>query len=132
MSALFHELLYRPFFNGLILLYEHVTFEDLGLAIILLTIIIRLVLFPLFHKALHHQRLTESLSPEVKRLQELHKDNREAQAKAILDLYRAHKLNPFTPFGLLLVQLPILFALYKVFSNGFLEGAFRDLYSFIP
>ncbi len=131
MSALFNEILYRPLLNGLVWLYQVVAFEDLGVAIILLTVLIRVILFPLFHKTVKHQRLTQELQPHIKKIQEDHKDNREAQTKAILDLYSSHKVNPFTPFLLLLIQLPILFALYKVFVTGFTEESFTFLYPFI-
>ena len=132
MGALFNEILYRPLLNALVILYQYLTFYDLGLAIILLTVLIRLILFPIFHKSTKHQLLTQALQPKIKEIQQNHKDNREAQAKAILDLYSRNKLNPFTPFLLLLVQLPILIALYQVFIGGFSDKALASLYSFVP
>ncbi|MEK7555036.1 MAG: YidC/Oxa1 family membrane protein insertase [Patescibacteria group bacterium] len=131
MSYLFHEFLYRPLFNALVFLYDRVTFGDLGIAIIILTILIRFVLYPLFRKSMRNQMLLQRIQPEVKRIQEHHRDNREKQAQALLALYREHKVNPFSGFLLLLVQLPILLALYRVFLNGFSPDSFSDLYSFI-
>ncbi|MBI2010867.1 MAG: YidC/Oxa1 family membrane protein insertase [Candidatus Colwellbacteria bacterium] len=132
ISELFREILYRPLFNILIFLYETVAFRDLGLAIILFTILIRLILFPLFHKTAKHQKLSQKLQPEIKEIQKRYKDDREAQTKAIIELYQKNKLSPFTPFGLLLLQLPILIALYRIFINGFNEGVLGLLYSFVP
>ncbi|MBI2013458.1 MAG: membrane protein insertase YidC [Candidatus Colwellbacteria bacterium] len=132
MSALFNELLYRPFLNALVFLYENVTFGDLGLAIIALTIIIRIILFPLFHKSAHYQKITQSLQPKLKKIQKDHKDNREAQTKAMLALYSEHKINPFTPILLLIAQIPILIALFLVIKGGFSEEALSSLYSFVP
>lgn len=133
MSALFNEILYRPFLNALVFLYNTVALEDIGIAIILLTILIRFALFPIFQKAMVHQRLSQEIQPKLKKIQEKHKNDKEAQAKAIFELYAEYKINPFTPILLLLVQLPVLIALYQVFRNvasGTEE--LLSLYPFIP
>ncbi|OGY61982.1 MAG: hypothetical protein A2745_01100 [Candidatus Harrisonbacteria bacterium RIFCSPHIGHO2_01_FULL_44_13] len=132
MSTLFNEILYRPLFNALIFLYEYITFEDLGIAIILLTIVVRVILFPLFYKSFKNQTLLQKLQPEIQKIQHDHKDNREKQAQAMMELYKQHKVNPFSGFLMLFLQLPILIALYKVFLNGFTEIDVGSLYSFIP
>lgn len=131
MATLFHEILYRPLFNILVFLYQHLSFHDLGIAIILLTIFIRLVLFPIFYKGAKDQAVIQRLAPKIKEIQNNHRDDREKQAKAMLDLYRQHKVNPLSGFLLLLVQLPVLIALYQIFLNGFSAEALSDLYSFI-
>lgn len=131
IGTLFREILYRPLFNILVFLYETVAFRDLGLAIILFTLFIRLILYPLFHQTAKHQKLSQKLQPEIKQIKERHKD-REAQTKAIIELYQKNKISPLTPFALLLVQLPILIALYQIFINGFTEGGLGLLYSFVP
>ncbi len=131
MSNLFHEILYKPLFNALIFIYQYFSFHDLGIAIILLTIFIRLVLFPLFYKGAKDQAIMQRLAPRIKEIQTNHKNNREEQTKALLELYRQHKVNPFSGFLLLIVQLPILIGLYQVFLKQFSAGAFNDLYSFI-
>jgi len=131
MANLFHEILYRPLFNALIFLYQYFSFHDLGIAIILLTIVIRLVLFPLFYKGAKDQAIMQRLAPKIKEIQNNHKNDREKQAKALMDLYRQHRVNPFSGFLLLLVQLPILIALYRVFLGGFSAGTLNNLYSFI-
>ena len=131
MSNLFHEILYRPLFNALIFLYQYFSFHDLGIAIILLTIVLRLILFPLFYKGAKDQAILQRLAPKIKEIQTNHKNDREKQSKALLDLYRQHKVNPFSGFLLLLVQLPILIALYRVFLNGFSVETLSNLYSFI-
>jgi len=131
MSNLFNEILYRPLFNALIFLYKYLSFSDLGIAIILLTIIIRLILFPLFHKGAKDQAILQRLAPKIKEIQTNHKNDKEKQAKAMMDLYREHKVNPFSGFLLLIVQLPVLIALYQVFLAGFSTNALTKLYSFI-
>ncbi|MEE8131711.1 MAG: YidC/Oxa1 family membrane protein insertase [Candidatus Paceibacterota bacterium] len=131
MANLFHEFLYRPLFNTLIFLYQNFSFHDLGIAIILLTILIRFVLFPLFYKGAKDQAIMQRLAPKIKEIQRNHKDNREKQAQAMLELYRLHRVNPFSGFLLLIVQLPILIALYRVFLKGLSVDSFNILYSFV-
>lgn len=131
MASLFNTILYQPLFNSLVFLYQYVAFEDLGLAIILLTIIIRFILFPLFYKSFKSQTLMQKLHPEIQKIQHSHKDNREKQAQALMELYRVNKVNPFSSFLMILVQLPILIALYRLFLEGFSPESFNNLYSFI-
>lgn len=131
MIALFNELFYRPLFNGLILLYENATFGDLGIAIVLLTVIVRTLLYPLFHKSARNQRIMQMIQPQIKKIQVQHKDDREKQAAALLEVYKTHRVNPFSGFLLLLVQIPVLFALYQVFFKGLAAGSFDALYSFV-
>jgi YidC/Oxa1 family membrane protein insertase len=131
MSNLFHEILYRPLFNALIFLYQHITLADLGLAIILLTVIIRFILLPLFYKSFKNQTIMQKLQPEIQKIQHDHKDNREKQAQALMALYKEHKVNPFSGFLMIFIQLPILIALYRVFITGLSDESLSDLYGFI-
>ncbi len=131
MANLFHEILYRPLFNALIFLYQNFSFHDLGIAIILLTFLIRLILFPLFYKGAKDQAIMQRLAPKIKEIQRNHKHNKEKQAQAMLALYRLHRVNPFSSFLLLIVQLPIIIALYRVFLRGLSSDSFNILYSFI-
>ncbi len=119
MGALFNTVLYNPLFQALVWLYDKVAFHDLGIAIVLLTIIIRIILFPLFFKSGRNQLIMQKLQPEMQRIQTEHKDDREKQAMAMLELYKTHKVNPFSGFILLFIQLPILIALFKVFKQDF-------------
>ncbi|MDP3901650.1 MAG: YidC/Oxa1 family membrane protein insertase [bacterium] len=131
MSNLFNEILYRPLFNALIFLYNTITFQDLGWAIIILTVIIRFILLPLFYKSFKNQTLIQKLQPEIQKIQHDHKDNREKQAQALMSLYKEHKVNPFSSFLMLFIQLPVLIALYKVFTHGLVIENAADVYSFI-
>lgn len=131
MANLFHQILYRPLFNALAFFYQYVSFHDLGIAIIILTIVIRFVLFPLFYKGAKDQAIMQRLAPRIKEIQDHHKNDKQKQAQALMDLYREHKVSPFSGFLLLLVQLPVLIALYQVFLKGFLPNTLSDLYSFV-
>lgn len=131
MSSLFHTFLYQPLFNGLIVLYNTVAFSDLGVAIVVLTVIIRVILYPLFYKSFKNQAVMQKIQPELQKIQHEHKANKEKQAQAMMDLYRRHNVNPFSSFLLLFAQLPILIALYQVFLKGFADEALVDLYTFV-
>jgi len=131
MSTLYNEILYKPLFNGLILIYQNISFNDFGVAIIVFTILLRIILYPLFHKMTVHQKLSYEMQPHLKKIQEKHKDNKEEQTKAILDLYKSYNTNPLTPLLLIFIQLPIFIALYNIFSNDFGSKSFDILYSFV-
>ncbi len=128
---MFNAIFVQPLFNALVFLYQYATFQDLGLAIITLTVIIRAVLFPLFYKSFRNQTILQKIQPEIQKIQHNHRHDKEQQAKAMLELYRHHKVNPFSGFLLLLIQLPILIALYKVFFEGLSPESLGNLYSFI-
>lgn len=131
LTLLYTELLWRPLFNGLVLFYNVLPGQDLGLAIIALTAVIRLLLAPLLWKSQRAQRRLAELQPELKKVQERFKGDREKQGKALMELYATHKVNPFSGCVLLLIQLPILIALFQVFRQGFETSALTYLYTFI-
>jgi YidC/Oxa1 family membrane protein insertase len=103
----------------------------LGVAIIILTIIIRFVLLPVFYKSAKDQTLIQKITPKIKELQKTHKDDKERQVKEIMAVYKEHKVNPFSGFILMIIQLPILIALYSVFWRGFSPEILSKLYSFV-
>jgi len=131
MSYIFHLLLTQPLANALVLLYNYVTFQDLGFAIIALTIVIRLILYPLFYKSMKSQSLMQKIQPEIAKMQEQHKGNREAQAVAMMDIYKKNNINPFGSFFYLLLQFPVLIAVYQLFYAGFNQTTLAQLYSFV-
>ena len=128
---MFETIFYQPVLNLLIFLYNIVPGNDLGVAIVLLTIIIKLALFPLSKKAIESQKGLQEIQPEIEAIKKEHKKDREALGKATLELYKRKKINPFSSCLPLLVQLPFLFAVFKVFRNGFGEGSLDLVYSFI-
>lgn len=128
---MFNTLLYQPILGLLVFIYQHIAFRDLGLAIILLTVLIRLVLLPFFYRGAKDQTIIQKIQPLVKKIQEDHKDNKQKQTQALLELYRQHRINPFSSFLLLIIQLPILIALYRVFLTGLTNNALFDNYKFL-
>lgn len=132
MSFIWNEVLYRPIYNALILVYEILPYKDVGLAIIILTLLIRFVLLPLTWSSMKSQRLMQSLNPELEKLKEKYKGNQEKLTQATMDFYKKHNINPLSSCLPLLIQLPILIALYQVLRNGLNVESFSLLYSFVP
>src|SRR3989344_2355100 len=130
--SLYHAVFYDPMYNGLIFLVSVVPGGDVGIAIILLTIAVRFLLFPLSLKATRTQFLMRELGPELRRLREELPKNKEELAKRTMALYREHGVNPFSSFLFMLVQIFFIFTLYFVFWRGGLPEVRADLlYSFI-
>lgn len=129
---LFNIVLYQPLFNALVFLYQYLPGHDFGVAVILLTVLIRLVLYPSMAKSLKSQKVLAGLQPKIKKIQEEFKDDRERQAKETMALYQREKINPLGGCLPLFVQLPILIALYRVFWKGFETNELNNLYVFIP
>lgn len=112
---MFNTILVNPIFNLLALLYAFV--HDFGLAIVLLTILIRLILWPLVTRQLHSQRALQELQPELKRIKEEAAGDRTLEGKLTMELYKEREINPFASFLPLLIQLPIFFALFVVLRD---------------
>lgn len=131
-TATFNTLLYQPLFNALVLLYNFLPGSDFGLTIITLTILVRLVLYPVMTQSIKYQQALKDIQPKIKELQKKYKDNQEQQAKEILNLYKEKKMNPLSVFLPLLIQLPLLIAIFQVFKTGLRPETMGSLYSFIP
>lgn len=129
LKIFYNEIFYRPLLGALVFLTSILPGHDLGLAVILLTLFIRALMFPFTHQMLKTQSAMKRIEPEVKKIY-AEKKNKEEQTKALMELYRAHGINPLSGFFMLLIQLPLLFAMYQVFWRGipFQAGA---VYSFL-
>jgi YidC/Oxa1 family membrane protein insertase len=128
----FNLILYQPLFNILILFYEYLPGHDFGIAVIVLTILIKFLFYPLGIKAIKAQKILQELQPKLKEIQEKYKTDKEKQVRQTLELYKKAKINPFSGFLPILIQLPILIALYQVFWKGLRPEATSNLYSFVP
>ena len=129
LSNIWHIVLYQPLLNALAFLVSIIPGGDVGLAVILLTVLVKVLLFPLSQKSIESQAEMNILAPELKKIKESGA-SKEEQAKQTFELYKKHKTNPFSGCLLVVIQLPIIFALYYVFLKGinFQSGT---LYSFI-
>lgn len=117
LKVFYNEIFYRPLLGALVFLTSVLPWHDLGLAVILLTIFIRALMFPFTHQMLKTQNAMKQIEPEVKKIY-AEKKNKEEQTRALMELYRAHGINPLSGFFMLLIQLPLLFAMYQVFWLG--------------
>ena len=130
--AIFFTLFYQPIFNLLVFLYNNVPNNDLGIAIIVLTLIIRLLLYPLSKKSIKSQKDLQNIQPEIDKLKEEYKDDKEKMGPELMSLYKKHKINPFSSCFPMLIQLPFFIAIYRVFFDGLTkEGSMSALYSFV-
>ena len=118
MANLFITVFYQPILNLLVFLYNTISFHDFGIAIILLTIVIKLILWPLGKQSIKSQKSLQDLQPKIEALKKKYADNKTELSKATMDLYKANKVNPFSSCLPLLVQLPFLWAVYRVFRDG--------------
>lgn len=110
---MFTTLIVQPIFNLLVLIYNILPGHNFGLAIIIFTIVVRLLLWPLVKKQLHQTKLMRKLQPELKRIKQAAKGNRQKESMMMMELYKERGVNPFSSFGVLLLQLPILIGLYS-------------------
>lgn len=131
IANLFHLYLYVPIYNLLIFLVDILPGGDLGLAVIIVTLVVKVIIMPLSLSALRTGRSMQALQPKFKEVQEKYKDDKETQAKETFALYKKYKINPFASIFALLIQLPVVIALYWVFHNEALVVDPSLLYSFV-
>ena len=131
MSYLYNTFVFDPLYNSLIYLMDLLPWIDAGIAVIILTIIVRLILFPLSKKAIVTQVRMKEIEPELNRLKQTVADKQQ-QALKVMALYKEKGVNPFSSFLVLLIQLPIIYALYSIFiSSGLPTVKTTLLYSFV-
>jgi len=129
MNGIFQTLFYQPILNLLVFLYN--VFGDLGVAIIALTIVIKLILLPLSKKSIKYQKATQDLQPKLSELKEKYKGDQQQLSAAMMALYKENKINPFSSCLPLLIQFPFLIAIFRVFRDGFAQNHLDLLYSFV-
>jgi YidC/Oxa1 family membrane protein insertase len=130
---MFHQLFYKPMYNILIYILDILPTHNVAIAVVVLTVLIKIVLLPLSHKMFKTQIIQRKIQPIITKIQEEYKDNRQMLGVKMLEVYKEYKLNPFSSILLMIIQIPIVFALYFVFANGGLPNINTiDLYSFTP
>jgi YidC/Oxa1 family membrane protein insertase len=133
--TLYNEALFRPLFNLLVGITNTLPGHNVGLAIILVTLIIRLVLLPSswhqIRQLQKNQEKTSHLKEKLAAINKQYKDDPAKKAEATLKLYREAGLNPLGGCLPLLIQFPVLIALYRVFLVGLGPDTWQYLYSFV-
>ena len=112
IGQVWHTLIERPIFNLLIIILALIPGHNLGLAIIIFTVLVRLAMYPLVKKQLHHTIAMRKLQPELKRLKKEAAGDKRKESEMMMALYKERGISPFGSFGLILLQVPILIALY--------------------
>lgn len=131
-SSLFNTILYQPIFNVFIGFYNIIPTHDAGLVILIMTFLIRVLVYPLTSQAIKSQKSMQELQPKMQAVKEKYKDDQQKQATALMELYKEHKVNPLTSCLPILIQLPILIALYMVLRDGLVSSDLsKNLYSFV-
>jgi YidC/Oxa1 family membrane protein insertase len=110
---MFTTLIAQPIFNLLVAIYALLPGHNFGLAIIVFTIIIRLLLWPLVKKQLHQTKVMRKVQPELKKIKQQTKGDRQKEALMTMELYKERGIKPMASIGVVLLQLPILLALYS-------------------
>lgn len=132
IGDIFNLTLYQPLLNGLVFLAGVVPWGDVGVAVIVLTLFVKIILFPFSHKSIKTQRRMKEIEPEVKKIKEKYEKDKQEQARRVMELYKTHGLNPFSGCLFFIIQLPVIIALYWVFWKGLSSGIDPNiLYSFI-
>jgi YidC/Oxa1 family membrane protein insertase len=130
MSYLYHTFFFDPLYNLLVLFSKIFPWADAGIIIIVLTILVRLILYPLSRKAVVTQVRMSEIAPELNEIKEKYKDKPEEQARRTLALYREKGVNPFSGIFMILIQIPLILALYQIFIH-FPQVNTDLLYSFV-
>ena len=112
MSFIWHTFFYDPVYNALIFFIDIIPRGDVGIAIVATVVLVKTVLLPLSIKAAKTQKVMREIEPQLKELKETHKDDREAQARAMMEVYKEAGMNPFASIFVILLQIPLFIALY--------------------
>ena len=132
MKNILTSIFYQPLYNLLFLFVWILPGQSLGLGIIALTVLVRLLLVPLSAKGVRAQREMQALQPEIDKLRAEFKDQPEEMNKKMMALYQEHSVNPLGSCLPLLIQLPVLIIMYRVFLSGIQADHLDLLYHFIP
>lgn len=131
IGNIFNVIFFQPILNLLVWLYVTVPGQDIGIAIILLTVVIKILLYPLTHVQIKQQRGMQELQPKIEEIRLRLKDDKEKQAAELMELYKKDKVNPAMSCLPLLVQLPIFIALFHALQVGLKSEGLNMLYPFV-
>ncbi len=113
IANIFTTVIVQPIFNLLVFIYAILPGHNFGLAIIIFTVLIRLILWPLVKKQINQAKAMRELAPEIKKIKAAAQGDRQKESQMTMELYREREINPFATFGVMLIQVPILIGLYS-------------------
>jgi YidC/Oxa1 family membrane protein insertase len=127
---MFHTLFYEPIYNLIVTVLTLVPMHDIGITIILVTCIVKLILLPLNLSALRTQYMMKKIEPEMEKIKKIQKEKPQEASKMMIELYKVEKINPFASLFVVIIQVPVFFVLYFVFSKGLFNDP-HSIYSFV-
>jgi YidC/Oxa1 family membrane protein insertase len=113
VANIFTTVIVQPIFNLLVFIYAILPGHNFGLAIIIFTVIVRLLMWPLVKKQITHAKAMRELAPEIKKIKQAAKGDKQKESQMTMELYKEREINPFASLGILIIQLPILIGLYS-------------------
>ncbi len=131
IKTIWETIIYEPLYNSLVFILNHIPGHYAWVAVIVLTVFIRVLLFPVYQRIIKSQKALREAQPIIKEIQEKYKDDKQVLAVKVMEVYKDKKVNPFSMIGyLIFVQIPIFLGLYFVFAKGLIlhQGV---LYSFV-
>lgn len=131
MTAIFQTLILQPILNLLVWLYNVLPGNDIGLAVIALTVIVKLILYPFTVAQIKQQRALQELQPKIEEIRTRLKNDKEAQTKELMELYKRDKVNPAASCLPLLIQLPVFIGLFQALRDGLASRSLNLLYPFV-
>ncbi|MBP9820789.1 membrane protein insertase YidC, partial [Candidatus Saccharibacteria bacterium] len=117
IGSIFNALIGKPIFNLLIIIIAFLPGHNLGMAIIVFTVLVRLALYPLLKKQLHHAMAMRKLQPDIKRIKKQAAGDKQKEYALMQELYKEREIKPLASIGILLAQLPILLALFYAINK---------------
>lgn len=117
MNTLWTTFVYQPLANALLYIVSIIPGGNIGLAVIILTVLVKFLLLPLSFQSLRTQIAQKKIQPQLDVIKKTITDKQE-QARAMMELYKENGIKPFSSFLIILIQLPIIIALYTVFLRG--------------
>jgi YidC/Oxa1 family membrane protein insertase len=127
---MYNTLIFAPLYNFLVWLVDLLPMHQMWIAVTILTIVVKIILIPLYKKQIKDQVILAHITPKMKAVQEKYKDKKEDLSREMLAIYKEYKVNPFTTIFLLIIQFPILIALYNMFLKP-IDSHKDILYSFV-
>ncbi len=132
MIEFFKTIIYEPLYNLLMVIIELIPGGDVGVAVVVITLLVRFLLFPLSKKSIITQRRIKEHQDELNQLKEQYKDDQHQMAQKMMEFYREKEIKPFSSFLLILIQIPIIISLFFIFRETNLPEIQYDLlYDFI-
>ena len=131
MVNFFTAVFYQPILNLVVAIYNILPGHDIGWTIVILTVIIKAVLYPLSKKAIEGQKSLQNLQPKLEEIKKKHAGDKEASSRAMMELYRQEKVSPLSSCLPLLIQLPFFWAIFKVFRDELMGKSLIMIYPFI-